>query len=161
MLYTSGTTGRPKGVPRTHRNELSAAVSQIAHNRYLFGESALGVLPLGYNEGIPRQASGAAGLMFTRGRRVQIAGTVNMNHVILDLGAGPAEAGDEVVLFGPGDRGEATAQEWAEAIGTNSYDIVTRFTGKVPRSYCGVTATTEVDGHSSDGSADGPVAATL
>jgi 2-furoate---CoA ligase len=52
MLYTSGTTGRPKGVPRTHRNELSAAVSQIAHNRYLFGESALGVMPLYHTMGI-------------------------------------------------------------------------------------------------------------
>jgi 2-furoate---CoA ligase len=52
MLYTSGTTGPPKGVPRTHRNELSAAVSQIAHNRYLFGESALGVMPLYHTMGM-------------------------------------------------------------------------------------------------------------
>ncbi len=52
MLYTSGTTGRPKGVPRSHRNELSAAVSQIAHNRYLFGDSALGVMPLYHTMGV-------------------------------------------------------------------------------------------------------------
>ncbi len=122
--------------------------------------TTLGLLPLGYNEGIPRQASGASGLMFTRGRRVQIAGTVNLNHVILDLGGGPAEAGDEVVLFGPGDHGEPTAQDWAEALGTISYEIVTRFTGKVPRSYCGVTATAEAAVHSPDRSTDGQVAAT-
>jgi 2-furoate---CoA ligase len=52
MLYTSGTTGKPKGVPRTHRNEISAAVSQIAHNRYLFGECSLGVMPLYHTMGI-------------------------------------------------------------------------------------------------------------
>jgi len=52
MLYTSGTTGRPKGVPRSHRNELSAAVSQIAHNRYVFGDSALGVMPLYHTMGV-------------------------------------------------------------------------------------------------------------
>jgi 2-furoate---CoA ligase len=52
LLYTSGTTGRPKGVARTHRNELSAAVSQIAHNRYLFGESALGVMPIYHTMGV-------------------------------------------------------------------------------------------------------------
>ena len=52
LLYTSGTTGRPKGVPRSHRNELSAAVSQIAHNRYLFGDSALGVMPLYHTMGV-------------------------------------------------------------------------------------------------------------
>jgi len=52
MLYTSGTTGRPKGVPRSHRNELAAAVSQVAHNRYLFGDSALGVMPLYHTMGV-------------------------------------------------------------------------------------------------------------
>jgi 2-furoate---CoA ligase len=52
MLYTSGTTGKPKGVPRSHRNELSAAVSQVAHNRYLFGDSALGVMPLYHTMGL-------------------------------------------------------------------------------------------------------------
>jgi alanine racemase len=137
------------GVPISYGHRYAAAAA-----------STLGLLPLGYNEGIPRQASNAAGLMFTRGRRVQIAGTVNQNHIILDLGDGPAEAGDVVVLFGPGDQGEPTAQEWAEALGTISYEIVTRFTGKVPRSYSGVTATTEVAEHSPDGSTDGQVAAT-
>ncbi|HXW87803.1 MAG TPA: alanine racemase [Streptosporangiaceae bacterium] len=125
--------------------------------------TALGVLPLGYNEGVPRLASNAPRLMFSRGRRVPIAGTVNLNHVILDLGAGPAEAGDEVILFGPGDRGEPTAQEWAEALGTISYEIVSRFTGKVPRTYCGVTTVEETAalggaGVGRDGSNDGQVA---
>ena len=40
MLYTSGTTwAAQRCAAARHRNELSAAVSQIAHNRYLFGES--------------------------------------------------------------------------------------------------------------------------
>jgi alanine racemase len=133
------------------------------HRYATAAETALGLLPLGYNEGVPRLASNAPRLMFTRGRRVPIAGTVNLNHVILDLGAGPAEAGDEVVLFGPGDHGEPTAQEWAEALGTISYEVVTRFTGKVPRTYCGVTAAEEAAGLGgaeihADGSADGQVA---
>jgi alanine racemase len=115
-------------------------------HRYATGRmTALGVLPLGYNEGIPRHATNAAGLLSSRGRRVDIAGTVNLNHVVVDLGDYPAEAGDEVVLFGPGDRGEATAQEWAERLSTISYEIVTRFTGKVPRTYSGVTATADGD----------------
>ena len=113
-------------------------------HRYTTGtETLLGVLPLGYNEGIPRHATNAARLLATRGRRVSIAGTVNLNHVVLDLGDGPSEAGDDVVIFGPGDHGEPTAQEWAEALGTLSYEIVTRFTGKVPRTYSGVTAAGE------------------
>ncbi len=111
-----------------------------AHRYVTDGDTLLGVLPLGYNEGIPRLATNAARLLASRGRRVSIAGTVNLNHIILDLGDGPSEAGDEVVVFGPGDHGEPTAQEWAEALGTISYEIVTRFTGKVPRTYSGVAA---------------------
>jgi len=54
---------------------------------------------------------------------------------VVDFGAHQVAAGDEVILFGPGDRGEPTAQEWADALGTLSYDIVTRFAGRIPRSY--------------------------
>jgi alanine racemase len=163
----------PGGVPGWLRPAMTvrARLIQVKHvaadvpvsygHRYATpAATTLGLLPLGYNEGIPRQASSAAGLMFTRGRRVQVAGTVNLNHVILDLGGNQAEAGDEVVLFGPGDHGEPTAQDWAEALGTISYEIVTRFTGKVPRSYCGVTATAEAAVQSPDRSTDGRVAAT-
>jgi len=62
-----------------------------------------------------------------------------MNQCVVDAGDMPIAEGDEVVLFGPGDHGEPTAQEWADLIGTLSYDIVTRFTAKIPRSYSGVT----------------------
>jgi 2-furoate---CoA ligase len=52
MLYTSGTTGRPKGVPRSHRAELAAGVSQIAHHLYRMGESALCVMPMFHTMGV-------------------------------------------------------------------------------------------------------------
>jgi 2-furoate---CoA ligase len=52
MLYTSGTTGRPKGVPRSHRNELAAAISHIAQNQYRHGDSSLGVMPFFHTMGV-------------------------------------------------------------------------------------------------------------
>jgi alanine racemase len=110
-----------------------------AHRFVTSQETTLGLFPLGYNEGIPRHATNKAQVLI-RGRRFRIAGTVNMNQIILDLGDEPAQAGDEVVVFGPGDQGEPTAQELADLLGTISYEIVTRFTGKVPRTYSGVTA---------------------
>jgi alanine racemase len=123
---------------QTKRVPAGAGVS-YGHRYVTGGEATLGLIPLGYNEGLPRAASSTA-QVWLRGRRFTIAGTVNMNHTIIDVGDLPAEAGDEVILFGPGDAGEPTAQEWADALGTVSYEIVTRFTGKVPRSYSGVTS---------------------
>jgi len=52
MLYTSGTTGRPKGVPRRHRSERAAAVAHVAQNLYRRGECTLGVMPLYHTMGI-------------------------------------------------------------------------------------------------------------
>jgi alanine racemase len=107
--------------------------------RYTTGADAtLGLVPLGYSEGIPRHATNTAQVQ-AGGRRWTISGTVCMNQFVIDFGDASVAPGDEVVLFGPGDAGEPTAQEWADALGTLSYDIVTRFGGRVPRTYSGVT----------------------
>jgi alanine racemase len=103
-------------------------------------ESNLGLIPLGYAEGVPRDASDR-GQLLVRGQRWTISGTVCMNQVVVDFGDADVSPGDEAVLFGPGDSGEPTAQEWADVLGTLSYEIVTRFAGRVPRNYCGVTDT--------------------
>ena len=97
-------------------------------------ETTLGLVPLGYADGIPRAATGKP-LVFARGRRWPIAGTVCMDQLVIDFGDEPVAEGEEVVLFGPGDEGEATAQEWGEELGTISYEIVTGIGGRVPRSH--------------------------
>lgn len=52
LFYTSGTTGRPKGVPRRHRAERAAALAHIAQNLYRPGERTLGVMPLYHTMGV-------------------------------------------------------------------------------------------------------------
>lgn len=52
MLYTSGTTSRPKGVPRRHRAERAAAIAHVAQNLYGRGERTLGVMPLYHTMGV-------------------------------------------------------------------------------------------------------------
>ncbi|WP_151446659.1 AMP-binding protein [Lacisediminimonas profundi] len=52
MLYTSGTTGKPKGVPRRHRHERHAALAHVAQNLYRYGERTLGVMPLYHTMGV-------------------------------------------------------------------------------------------------------------
>ncbi len=52
MLYTSGTTARPKGVPRRHRAERAAALATVAQNLYRYGERTLGTMPLYHTMGV-------------------------------------------------------------------------------------------------------------
>lgn len=98
-------------------------------------DTRLGLVPLGYADGIPRHASNL-GPMQVHGRRYTVAGRVCMDQMVLDLGAdSPAQVGDEVVLIGREADGEPTAQDWAAAIGTINYEIVTRLGPRVPRRY--------------------------
>jgi alanine racemase len=99
-------------------------------------ETTVGLVPLGYADGVPRSA-GNVGPVLAAGRRRTVAGRVCMDQFVLDLGDDPAEVGDEVVLFGPGDAGEPTAQDWADATATISYEIVTRVGPRVPRVHVG------------------------
>ncbi len=103
-------------------------------------DTVLGVVPVGYGDGVPRHASGtqdrSGGPLQVGGRRLSVAGRVCMDQVVVDLGPGAQDAaGDRVVLFGPGTDGEPTAQDWADAAGTISYEIVTRVGARVPRTY--------------------------
>ncbi|WP_067454807.1 alanine racemase [Actinomadura macra] len=98
--------------------------------------TTLALVPAGYADGIPRHGSNLLEV-FAAGRRRTIAGRVCMDQFVIDLGDDEMSAGDEIVLFGPGDRGEPTAQEWADVLGTISYEIVTRIGSRVPRVYSG------------------------
>lgn len=105
-------------------------------------DTVLGLVPIGYADGVPRHASGVGrqlgGPVQVGGRRLGVAGRVCMDQFVLDLGPGAADrAGDTVVLFGSGRDGEPTADDWAAAADTISYEIVTRVGARVPRHYVG------------------------
>lgn len=99
-------------------------------------ETTVGLVPLGYADGIHRHATNTAEVL-AAGRRRRIAGTVCMDQFVLDLGDDRAVAGDEVLLFGPGSRGEPTVGEWADTLGTIPYEIVSRIGPRVSRTYIG------------------------
>ena len=58
-----------------------------------------------------------------------------MDQFVVDLDGDDPGAGAEVTIFGTGEGGEPTAQDWAEACGTISYEIVTRIGGRFTRRY--------------------------
>ncbi|KUN73146.1 alanine racemase [Streptomyces canus] len=98
------------------------------------GATTLGLVPVGYADGIPRHASGA-GPVLIDGKWRTVAGRIAMDQFVVDLGGDEPATGTRAVLFGPGDGGEPTAEDWAQAAGTIAYEIVTRIGTRVPRVY--------------------------
>ncbi|MFD9503206.1 alanine racemase [Streptomyces sp. NPDC060035] len=111
------------------------------HHYTTSAETTLALVPVGYADGIPRHASGR-GPVLIDGRRRTVAGRIAMDQFVVDLGGDTPEPGAEAVLFGPGDRGEPSAEDWAVAADTIVYEIVTRIGARVPRVHLNATTTT-------------------
>lgn len=111
-------------------------------------DTVIGLVPAGYADGLPRASSPGA-VVSVNGRRVPVVGRVCMDQVVIDLGPGSAEQpGDDVVLFGAGP-GDPTADDWAAAAGTISYEILTGIRGRIARRYVGAYAGADADAHTS------------
>ena len=120
-------------VALTKRVPAGSGVSYL-HRYVTDTETTLALVPLGYADGVPRNATNVAEVQ-VGGVRRRIAGTVSMDQFVLDVGADRVGAGDEVLVFGPGSAGEPTAQDWADWLDTINYEIVTRVGARVPRTY--------------------------
>jgi alanine racemase len=94
------------------------------------------LIPLGYADGVFRGLSNRIAVLIN-GRRRPNVGRICMDQFVVDLGPGPVDVseGDDAILFGPGDGGEMTALDWAELLGTISYEVVTSPRGRVSRLY--------------------------
>src|SRR4051812_49418358 len=99
-------------------------------------ETTLALVPVGYADGVPRAAGNRAPVLAAGAWR-RIAGRVCMDQFVLDVGDSPIRPGDRVVLWGPGQDGEPTAQDWADAVDTIHYELVTRIGGRFTRRYVG------------------------
>ncbi|MGI8817175.1 MAG: alanine racemase [Pseudonocardia sp.] len=93
-------------------------------------ETTLALLPVGYADGVPRRLSGppsgVGGMqVLLAGRCLPVVGRVCMDQIVVDCGDHTVAEGEWAVLFGSGAHGEPTAQDWAGALGTIHYEIVT------------------------------------
>lgn len=109
----------------------------VSYGRTWIADTAttLGLVPVGYGDGVPRVLGNHAEVLVD-GRRRPIRGRVCMDQLLVDLEGEEHVPGEDVELFGTGRDGGPTAQDWAEAAGTISYEIVTRIgSGRMPRRY--------------------------
>lgn len=120
-------------VALTKRADAGDGVS-YGHVWHADAPTTLALVPLGYADGIPRQATNI-GAVWLGGARRRIAGRVCMDQFVVAVGDDEVAAGDEVILFGPGSSGEPTAQDWADVLGTISYEIVTGVGARVVREF--------------------------
>lgn len=97
----------------------------------------IATLPIGYGDGILRAASNR-GVVLIRGRRCPVVGAVSMDLTTVDVTDVPdVTIGDEAVILGRDGDQEVTAHELASASGTIAYEVLTSFTGRLPRAYRG------------------------
>lgn len=97
-------------------------------------DTILGVVAMGYADGIPRVAKSAG--VFHNGKRAPIIGRISMDQFVIDLGPdSTATAGDYVVIFNNGAKGEFTAEDWGTASNSINYEMTTRIGPRVPRIY--------------------------
>jgi alanine racemase len=122
-------------VVRVHSLKAGDGVS-YGHTWIADRDTSVALLPLGYADGVYRSLGGRIDVLIN-GRRRPSVGRVCMDQFVVDLGPGPIDVaeGDEAIVFGPGDQGEQTAQDWAELLGTINYEVVTSPRGRVRRVY--------------------------
>jgi alanine racemase len=117
---------------------LAAGESVSYGQRYTMpADGVVATVPCGYADGLRRGLTNAGDVLI-RGRRYRIAGTVTMDHLMVDLGADLVEPGDEVVMLGTQGAEAITAQEVADALGTIPYEVVCGIGARVPRVYTGL-----------------------
>ncbi|UYM03829.1 alanine racemase [Solicola gregarius] len=109
------------------------------HTHVTSADTTLGLVPVGYGDGVLRALSNRASV-WCAGDRRPIVGRVCMDQFMIDLGDTEIEVGEPVTLFGAGAEGDPTAQDWADAADTISYEVVTRIGGRIERRHLGARA---------------------
>ena len=95
-------------------------------------DTQLGIVCMGYSDGLPRRADATAGVSYN-GELARLIGRVSMDQCVVDLGAdSAARAGDYVTIIGEDG---FSADDWASAAGTINYEITTRIASRLPRIY--------------------------
>lgn len=99
-------------------------------------DTVTAIVPCGYADGINRRLTNKLEVTIN-GKRFPEVGRVSMDQIVVNLGpdGGGVSPGDEAFLFGDGSRGELTALDWANLIGTIPYEVLCWVGGRTTRRY--------------------------
>ena len=96
-------------------------------------QTRIAVVGIGYADGIPRNLSNKMQVLI-RGKFVPQVGAVTMDQLMLDVTDIPdLEVGEVVTLLGRDGENKITADDWAETLGTISWEILCGFKHRLPR----------------------------
>jgi alanine racemase len=124
-------------------------VSQVSHVQVVPGgdavsyglrrpverDTVVATVPIGYADGVPRRLFDVGADVLIGGERRPLAGVVTMDQLLVDCGTMRVQRDDEVVLIGRQGAAYVGAEQWAEKLGTISYEIVCGISARVPRQY--------------------------
>lgn len=100
------------------------------------GPTRIATLPVGYGDGYLRSIGENGGCVLIKGMRAPIAGTVCMDHVMVDVTHIPGvKEGDCVVLLGRQGESAITAHEMGEWMHSIPYEAILSPKMRVPRVY--------------------------
>jgi alanine racemase len=122
-------------VTQTKRVEAGQGVSYGYMHRTA-DETTLALIPVGYAEGLPRDASGRVKVSIN-GKNFAVSSRIAMDQFVIDVKDEPVKAGDLVTIFGDPAAGVPSADDWADGANTINYEIVTRMGGRFKRRYLG------------------------
>lgn len=105
------------------------------YNHLVQSDTTLGLVPIGYADGMPRALNGAGATVTVAGQHCPIVGRIGMDQCIIDLGklGKRVDVGDPVVLFGDPATGVPPVELWAEVMRTINYEIVASIGSRVLR----------------------------
>ena len=102
-------------------------------------ETRLAVVGIGYADGVPRNLSNRLQVLI-RGQLVPQVGAITMDQLMLDVSQiADLQAGEVVTLIGNGAQ-EISADYWAAALGTISWEILCGFKNRLPRVSTGLSS---------------------
>ena len=105
------------------------------HCYHAHEQMKVAVLPIGYADGYNRLFSNC-GSGILRGQKISLVGRVCMDWIIFDVShVADVTVGDTVTLLGTADGISLTGDDWAEQLGTISYEVFCRISKRVPRRY--------------------------